>query len=68
MLLSASRTGILRSANYPRLLLLLYVGFDRVTGVVGVSRRPSILCPGGALPVIMSINGPRETHDYLRNL
>ena len=21
-------------------------------------------CEGGALPVIMSITGPRETHDY----
>ena len=25
-------------------------------------------CEGGALLVIMSITGPRETHDYLRNL
>ena len=25
-------------------------------------------CEGGALPVIMSITGPRETHDYLRNI
>ena len=27
-----------------------------------------ISCEGGALPVIMSIPGLRETHDYLRNL
>ena len=26
------------------------------------------LCEGGALPVIMAITGPRETHDYLHNL
>ena len=31
--------------------------------------KPPGSCEGGTLPVIMSITGPRETHDYrVRNL
>ena len=42
--------------------------FDPLENFLRSIKRTVGSCEGGALPVIMSITGPRETHNYLRNL